>query len=122
MTDEVFDGDVDQIGRVVHHLRGLVHGQDRCMARLSAPGLDLKMRADLLVVPIQRARGDVERRIRRQPQARPHVGDDGERHVLQTWQVAETLEHLEQHGQRQAWMTGPRAVARMKARSSTVGV
>ena len=51
-TDEVFNGDVDQIGRVIHDLRGLVYGQDRCMARLSAPRLDLKVRADLLVVPI----------------------------------------------------------------------
>ena len=25
---------------------------------------------------------------------RPSMGDDGERHVLQTWQVAETLETL----------------------------
>ncbi len=101
LTDEFFDGDVDQVGRVAHHLGGLVHCHDRCMPRLSAPCPDLKMRADLLVVPIQGARGNVERRLRRQPQARPYVGDDGERHVLQTWLVAKTLEHLEQHGQRQ---------------------
>jgi len=85
LTHEVFDGDVDQICRVVHHLGGLVHRDDRCAACLSAPALHLKMRADLFVVPIQRARGDVERRIRRKPQARPYVGDDGERHVLLPW-------------------------------------
>ncbi len=32
---------------------------------------------------------------------RPYTGDDGERHVLQTLQVAETLETLEQDGKGQ---------------------
>jgi hypothetical protein len=91
------------------------------MARLSAPRLDLKVRADLLVVPIQRARGDVER------------VSDGSRRLDRTWLTMANGMSCNRGRWPRRWNTlnstasvsvdeGPRAVAWMKARSSTVGV
>ena len=72
----------DQVGRVVHDLRGPVHGQDGCMARLSAPCLDLKMRADLLVVRYI-VRGVTSSAV-----------SDGSRRLDRTWtRAADPLDH-----------------------------
>jgi hypothetical protein len=52
LPHELLDGDVDQIGRMIHHLGDLMDGHDRRVSRLGAPASDLQVRADLLVVPI----------------------------------------------------------------------
>jgi hypothetical protein len=50
LPHQFLDGHVDQIGRVVHHLGGLMNSYDRRASRLGTPASDLQVGVDLLVL------------------------------------------------------------------------
>jgi hypothetical protein len=60
LPHQLFDGDIDQIGRVVHHLGGAIRGFDCNVSCLATPAADLEVVADALVMAVQRARRDIK--------------------------------------------------------------
>jgi hypothetical protein len=121
LTHKVFDGNIDQIRRVVHHLGGLVHCQDRCMTRFVAPGLHLKW-VRICSWCRYSVRGVTSSAV-----------SDGSRKLDRTWVTTANGASCKRGRWPRRWNTfrstasvrvddAPRAVARMKAKSATVGV
>jgi len=88
---QFLDGDVDQISRVVLYPGRLVHRGRGDMKCIRSPRAHIQELADGRVMAIERANPDVERRIRRKPQAGADMRHDGEGDILQARQIAKPL-------------------------------
>lgn len=52
LFDQLLDGDVDQVGRVIHHVSGLVDGLRGHVARVFAVGYDFQVLPNGFLVPV----------------------------------------------------------------------
>jgi len=106
-ADQFLDGHVDEVGRVVHRLRGPMHGHDGAVPRVRPVGGDVEVGAHGLMVAIHRARRIVaERRVRGELQDDAQVRGDDDGHVGEARGVAQALEALEHDHQREAMAAG----------------
>jgi len=81
-VDQLLDGDVDQVGWVVHDLRRRVDGPRGDVAGAPPVGVDPQVQADRLVVLVQRARRHLRHNVGGVAERRADLPNDGRRHVV----------------------------------------
>jgi hypothetical protein len=100
LDNELLEGDVDQVRRVVHDLGSRLHGlpgHAQCTHGIES---HVQEAADALTVPAQGPLGAVGKGdTRAQTQAASNVLHDAGGDILQLREVAEALEGFEEHGQ-----------------------